>query len=803
MKSIVLLVATVLLMPFNSFATTRVDESASEQIIMSANITPRSTTLIGKIDTALAAKGEEYMPRTEHLLTDGRPLFTNRLILEDSPYLIQHAHNPVDWYPWGPEAFEAAKRENKPIFLSIGYSTCHWCHVMEKESFENLAIADVLNRHFISIKVDREQRPDVDEIYMAAVQLIAGRGGWPMSSFLTAEGKPFYGGTYFPPMPFRDLAFRVAELWKQQRGDLITQGERIAEAVADIANRRTEAGKVDSDVIQTAVQQILQRHDKSRGGFSQAPKFPHEPLLFLLLEAAERYDNPEALAAAETTLDAMARGGIHDQIAGGFHRYSTDNNWLAPHFEKMLYNQAHLGRVFLLAWRLGGNPFFKRTAIQTLDYVLRDMTSAHGAFYSATDADSEGEEGVFFLWNFEQIANALSEQDAALAIELFGISKHGNFEGSNILHLPVALEDIAKRKSIPLGQLQQRLDRIRERLYDVRDQREHPLRDDKVITAWNGMMISTLAQAGALLKEPRYIDAARQAAEFIWQHNRQDSGELWRVYLDGASSITAQQEDYAYYAESLLHLYDTTGDRRWLERAREVADAMLIHFWDEQGGGFFMSRKEEQITTMGRPRDGGNDGAIPSGNSVALRVLQMLSTRSENPDYAERANAMLASFAGAINQYPPGFGYMLAGADDLLQGELGARRYAASGGVRATARQIGTNKVVVDLEIPQGWHINSSEPLQNNLIPTLLSIDKGQYDWLLGKISYPQAKTQQLGFQEELLSLYDGKVRIQAELKPLAKPSRILPLQLSLQACNDRVCLPPEEVVLRLPITSG
>ncbi len=801
MKLIVPLIATALIVSNDGFAATAVGESTSRQDLVSVIVAPRSAKLTEKIDTALAARGADYKPRTEHLLEDGRPRFTNRLILEDSPYLIQHAHNPVDWYPWGPEAFEAAKRQNKPVFLSIGYSTCHWCHVMERESFENIDIADVLNRNFISIKVDREQRPDVDETYMTAVQLIARHGGWPMSSFLTPDGKPFFGGTYFPPVQFRDLSLRVAALWEQRQGDLIESGKRIAQAVMEVTNRKAAAGQVGRESIQIAVRRMLENHDDFQGGFSSAPKFPHEPYLFLLLEAAERYNNKDALEAVTITLDAIARGGIHDQVAGGFHRYSTDNEWLAPHFEKMLYNQAHLGRAYLLAWRLSGNAFFKRVATQTLDYVLRDMRSPDGAFYSATDADSEGAEGVFFLWSREQIVAALSEQDAALAIELFGVSEGSNFEGGNILSLPVPLVVFAESKGLSLSELQMALDRIRERLYQVREQREHPLRDEKVITAWNGMMISTLAQAGVILDEPRYANAALQTAEFIWQHNRQPNGELWRAYLDGSSSVPASQEDYAYYAEGLLHLYDATDDRKWFERAREIADGMLVHFWDDQNGGFYMS-KQELLTSMGRPRDGGSDNAMPSGNSVALRVLQMLSARSDNPDYGEVANATLAAFAGAIEQHPSGFGYMLTGADDLLQGELGARRYAAAGGIRVTVRQTGVNRITVDLDIPHGWHINSNTPLQENLIPTLLSMDGAGNDWRLGEINYPEPRTVSLGFQSEPLSLYDGKVRIHAELKPeKAEPPHMLPVKLSLQACNDRVCLPPEKMILRLPIT--
>ena len=765
------------------------------------NIAPRSETLARQIEQALIAKGADYRPRTEHLRADGSPEYTNRLILEGSPYLIQHAHNPIDWYPWGAEAFAAAKRENKPVFLSIGYSTCHWCHVMERESFEDLAIASLLNQHFIAVKVDRERRPDVDQTYMQAVYIIAGSGGWPMSSFLTPEGEPFFAGTYFPPENFHTLLLRVAELWSNQRDELIDRSKQIAEAMAQINEHRLVAGKLGDSAVFDAVNQALMRHDELQGGFGQAPKFPQEPLLFLLLAQSERIGDSDALAAVEVTLDAMSRGGIYDQVGGGFHRYSTDNDWLVPHFEKMLYNQAHLGRVYLLAWRLTGNPSYRRIATQTLEYVLRDMTSPEGAFYSATDADSEGEEGVFFLWTGEQLRQVLSEADAEFAIEIFGVTENGNFEDSNILYLPVPLEEIAQRHKLTTGELYERVDRIREQLYRVRETREHPLRDEKILTGWNGMMISTFAQAGMLFEEPRYTDAAVRAAQFIWDFNRAAAGELWRVHLDGSSSIAGQQEDYAYYAESLLHVYDATGNRRWLAMAEEVANGMLSRFWDEAGAFFYMSRDEAQFTALGRARDAGYDNAIPSGSSIALRVLQMLDTRVANFDYGKHANTILATFANAITRNPTNFGYMLTGASDLRNGELGAQQYVARGGVRATARRADTSQVVIDIRIPEGWHINSSQPLQKELIPTSIAIDSAGSGWRLGKVSYPEPVITTLGFQKEPLSVYDGDVRIRVEVSARDRqPAYILPIQLGIQACNDEICLPPEKVALHLPM---
>jgi len=799
MKQLLILFTPLILLILNGNLIAGQSVAGTEEQNAPVSYSPRSAKLQQEINQALKSKPASYSPRTQHLNANGSPRYTNRLILQDSPYLIQHAHNPVDWYSWGEEAFAAAKQQNKPIFLSIGYSTCHWCHVMEKESFENPQIANYINQHFISIKVDRERRPDVDSTYMKAVMLMTRGGGWPMSSFLTTDGKPFFGGTYYPPEIFLNLTQKIAVLWNSQNKALVDQAEQVSRAVRQLTRTQTKAAALGNKAVSRAVNEALSIHDEFQGGFGSAPKFPRESLLFLLLDEAERNNNEESLSAIQITLDAMARGGIYDQVGGGFHRYSTDNEWLVPHFEKMLYNQAHLGRVYLRAWRLTGNPFYRRITTQTLDYVLRDMTSAEGAFYSATDADSEEEEGIFFLWNQQQIGEVLSKQKTQLAVELFGTSEDGNFEGSNILHLPESLEAFAKQKGISPKQLLIELDDIREQLYQAREKREHPLRDEKILTAWNGMMISTLAEAGMLLNEPRYTQAATKAANFIWNRNRNDTGDLWRVHLNGSSSISAQQQDYAYFAEGLLHVYDATGNNVWLQRASKLTDTMLSRFWDKNGGGFFMSG-EQQLTNMGRPKDGGSDNAIPSGNSVALRVLQKLNVRTTNLEYRRKADVALASFAGSINQNPGSFGYMLTAASEMQSGELGSLRYVARGGVKVKARQLESDRVLVDISIPQGWHINSNKPLQKGLIPTRLTVNKEAKDWQISNIQYPAATTAKLGFQSEALSLYQGDIQIQLKLKAVEGSSRILRIQLGIQACNDRICLPPENVALHLPM---
>ena len=758
---------------------------------------PRSELQNQQLQQALQAKGSDYLPRTEHLRDDGSPHYTNRLILEDSPYLVQHAHNPVDWYPWGEEAFAKAKRENKPIFLSIGYSTCHWCHVMERESFENHTIAKILNEHFIAIKVDRELLPDVDETYMTAVMIINGSGGWPMSSFLTPEGKPFYGATYFPPDQFRSLLEQVDTLWRTKQSELIEQADKVAEAVANYSRTKQAAGTLSQTAVAKAVQQALQMHDANKGGFGPAPKFPNENILLFLLGQAERLNDPTILAAVRKTLDAMAQGGIYDQVAGGFSRYSVDNNWLVPHFEKMLYNQAHLSRAYLAAWRLTGDSGYRRIVTQTLDYVLRDMADSNGGFYSATDADSEGKEGTFFLWSEDQLKALLTEDEAALAIELYGVTPAGNFEGHNILNLPLSLPQFANKKGMVLEVLYHRVDNIREKLYHAREKRIHPIRDEKILTAWNGMMISTFAQAGSLLNQSLYTEAARRSAEFIWNNNQDSDGHLLRSHLDGKSSIAASQEDYAFFAEGMLHLYDATQDKIWLERASSITDQLIEKFVDPISGTFYLGN-DRGLTSMSRPHDSGTDGAIPSGTAVALRSLQMLSKRTHNLEYRKQAQNLLAAYANSINNRPIAFAYLLAGVDDLQQGELTNIGYAAQGGIRAST-SIKGDKLSVKFNIPAGWHINSDKPLQDGLIATDLKLSNSTKGWQLGKVNYPKADLTTLGFQSEALAVYHGEIEIDAKLSQAKDADRMLAVQLKLQACNDKICLPPETLTLRLP----
>ena len=768
--------------------------------------------LVQTLTEARAALGPDYEPRTRHRGADGSARFTNRLMLEDSPYLRQHAHNPVDWYPWGPEAFERAARENRPVFLSIGYSSCHWCHVMESESFEDLDVARALNQHFIAVKVDRERRPDVDYIYMTATQLLAGHGGWPMTAFLTPDRKPFFGGTYLPRAELMRLLGRGAELWRVQPELAHDMAERVTRAVLRATASSVapgEASSVDRALIERGLEQIMAQNDAGSGGFGPpaGPKFPREAELLFLLDQALRSARPNVLGAVLEALDAMAHGGIHDQIGGGFHRYAVDGDWRVPHFEKLLPNQAYLARTYARAYQLTGRSRYARVTRQILDYALRDMSSAEGVFYAASDADSEGGEGAYFVWSAPELQAALGE-DASFAIELFGVTEPGGFEGHNVLYLPMSLESHAAKTGVPMPQLLARVERVRERLRSVRRQREPPLRDEKVLTAWNAMMVSALVQAAEVLDEPRYLRAAVRAAQFLWANSRRADGRFWRVHFAGRSSIDAVHEDYAHLLEALLQLLDATGQPVWRERAREVADAMIREFWDAPNGGFFMAAARDAGDLLSRPKQI-DDGAAPSGNSVAIRALAAAALRLDEPRYRDHAEAALAAFAGRVGNYPAAYAYMLLGAAELLDGPAGPSQYTARGKLRAIARRVGSRAsgatgwpVEVDLELAPGWHVNANSPLQPALIATSLSIES--VDWALSDVVYPTATVATLAFSPEPLALYEGRSRLRAMLQwtnPEPPPmGAVAPLHLRVQACSEQVCLLPETVVLEVPI---
>lgn len=743
-----------------------------------------------RITAALDARGPGYQPRTRHL-ENGEPVYTNRLIFEDSPYLLQHAHNPVEWFPWGAEAFAKAARENKPIFLSIGYATCHWCHVMEEDSFESVDVANVLNAHFVAVKVDREQYPDVDQAYMAAVNLFTGQGGWPMSLFLTEQGKPFFCGTYYPRASFIDLLLKIKQGWDTQRPAIIEQARRLVDAVQQLTLGQRHNSALRPDIIESAVTDVLGLYDSTWGGFSDPPKFPCEPVLLMLLQVLERRPIPTISAVLEHTLSTMARGGIYDQVAGGFHRYAVDREWQIPHFEKMLYNQAYLARVYARAFRLTGNPCFARVGRQTLDYVLREMKNEIGLFYSATDADSEGREGRFFVWDEAELRQVLGQEEGAWACELFGVTPNGNFEGKNILHLPLSLEEVAEQQNLTLQALFARIDRLLVKLRAFRNQRIAPLTDKKIIVAWNGMLITALAEAGDLLAEPRYVNAAEIAIEHLWNAQRPCSGRLWRVLLEGQSSISARQEDYAHFIEALLALYDIDGRRSRLAQARALADEMLEKFTDVSCGALFMG--EDDLLFV-RPQEA-YDGALPSGNAVAVRVLGRLARRTGKAVYREKAESIMQAFSGGIRKQPAAYAYLLAQLEEIQNGETGLRRYVAQGGVKITAKPAKidhTIRLTLDLDLTEGRYITvpSSGFMKSPAFEISLDESEG---WELCSFSYPDPVPMDIGSGPE--RGYSGLVQIECRLAPTFEPAGFpIALSLRLQVCDHQACLGVETV---------
>ncbi len=605
---------------------------------------------------------------------DGGPQF-NRLVFEQSPYLLQHAGNPVDWYPWGDEAFERARREEKPVFLSIGYSTCHWCHVMEHESFEDEEVARLLNDNFVCVKVDREERPDLDAVYMQVTQAMTGSGGWPMTVILTPDKRPFFAGTYFPRRSrfgrkgLLELLPEIAALWRERRDDVVQSAQQITEAVrSGAAEERAELGP---DVLALGCAQLAARHDAELGGFGGAPKFPVPHQLLFLLQFHRRTGNAQALAMVESTLAAMRAGGIYDQIGFGFHRYSTDREWLVPHFEKMLYDQALHVLAYVAAFQVTGKPEYRRTAEEVLTYVLRDLRDERGGFHSAEDADSEGEEGRFYLWTREQVLSILGAEEGELFARVFAITEEGNFRdeatgeksGRSIPHLPRPLSSWAAELATSEAELGQRLERSRARLLAARESRVRPLEDDKVLTDWNGLMIAALARAGAALGEPRYAEAARAAADFCLTNLRDQRGRLLKRWRAGAAALPGTLEDHAFLIWGLLELYEALFDVRHLEAALALADQMVEHFEDAEHGGFFLSADDAEELLFRHKEV--YDGALPSGNSVAALDLLRLARITGRSAFEEQATRALAAF-GSAARLPAGHTLYLLALDFAL-----------------------------------------------------------------------------------------------------------------------------------------
>ncbi|HSS19444.1 MAG TPA: thioredoxin domain-containing protein [Pyrinomonadaceae bacterium] len=594
------------------------------------------------------------------------PEFTNRLINETSPYLLQHAHNPVDWHPWGPEALDTARREEKPILLSIGYSACHWCHVMEHESFENEAIAKLMNDNFVNIKVDREERPDLDHIYMSAVQMMTHHGGWPMTVFLTPAGVPFYAGTYFPPedrynMPgFPRVLISIADAYRERHDDIQETAASVLSELKRAAGAAESNELLTNALLDSAYKGIVKNYDSTNAGFGGAPKFPPAMSLEFLLRDFYRTGKQEGLEMVQQTCWKMAHGGIYDQLGGGFHRYSTDARWLVPHFEKMLYDNALLSRLYLHYYQVSRDETARLVVEGILDYVVREMTDPAGGFYSTQDADSEGVEGKFFVWSLAEIQALLDKKSAALFANYYNVTTEGNFEGQNILNVTEDLSDVAASAELTVEELYDSLAQSRQILFAAREQRTKPGRDEKVLTAWNGLMLASFAEAAAILDRADYLKVATANAEFLLANLRCD-GLLLRTYKDGHAKLNGYLEDYAFLIEGLLTLFEVSGEVRWLEEALSLTATMIDEFWDEEEGGFFFTGRSHEDLIV-RSKDF-FDNATPSGNSVAAEVLLRLGLLSDNKDYQRRAVSILRLMATGLQRYPSGFGRLLGALD--------------------------------------------------------------------------------------------------------------------------------------------
>ena len=780
---------------------------------------------------------------------DGTWKWTNTLIRETSPYLLLHAHNPVDWYPWGPEALERAKAENKPIFLSVGYSTCYWCHVMERKVFSDLEIAKMMNASFINVKVDREERPDIDEIYMTATQIMTGSGGWPNSVFLTPDLLPFFGGTYFPPEDSRGrpgfprVLNALHEAWTNQQAEVIAQAEKITEVIKQAtAAAPASLGEtaLNRKLISAAVKAVQSRYDSTYGGFSGAPKFPSSTNLDLLLSEYQREPSKAMLEMVTNTLDKMAYGGMYDQIGGGFHRYSVDARWLVPHFEKMLYDNALLAKVYLQTYQLTKSPLYQRVADEIFTFVSREMTSAEGGFYSALDAEVDAEEGKSYLWTKEEIQETLGKEDAKLFMQVYGVDKGPNFEGgTNILYLPVPISSIAKSLKKSEDVLHNQLEPLKAKLLAAREKRKQPLLDTKVITSWNGLMIDAFAYGYEVLGNKRYLEVAEKAARFNLTHLRTADGQLMRTYREGVAKYNGYLDDYAFLVRGLLGLYQATDEEPWLAEAKSLTDIMNSLFWDDKNGGFYftLANQKHLVVRTKNPYD----SALPSGNAVAVNNLLTLVQIVGEKSYLDKAEKTLQNFASMMAQSPGAFMHMLFATNRYLSTDwtqLGEAHYERSA-------QLGMNTEVmnkinlfglpkaphalpseeelltlaasipskgdifpgnafdveVQLALAEGWHINANPSSWDLLIPTTVSVGPEAPVEVLS-VTYPKGQPFQADWRETPISVYEGDVTIKMRLK--LKPDETIetafPLNVNVryQACEEHRCLPPSTATIPL-----
>jgi uncharacterized protein YyaL (SSP411 family) len=786
---------------------------------------------------SVAFTGELQTPETKL-----RPV--NRLAQESSPYLRQHAHNPVDWYPWGPEAFAQARRAGKLVFLSIGYSSCHWCHVMERESFDNPAIAKLMNDWFVCIKVDREERPDIDTIYMTALNVLGERGGWPLSMFLTADGKPIIGGTYWPPedkevphgkmLGFKTVLKTMHDWHSDKANKLQEQADTIATRTAEVLGgtvRGIPLIDLDRDLVVGAIAAIKDEFDSEYGGFGNkargfnGTKFPVPPYLELLLHEAIRTKSAELTAMVTQTLDHMARGGIYDHLGGGFHRYSTERTWTVPHFEKMLYDNAQLVEVYSSAYGATRNPLYRRIVEETLAFIDREMTSPEGGFYSALDADSGGVEGQFYVWTDKEIDALLSDRaDAGLVKKVYGAEGGPNFESSHhILLLPKPLAEIAKDLKLTQEQVETRLTPLRKKLFDSRSHRSRPFLDTKILTGWNGQMIAGYAVAGQVLGERKYIETAIRATDFLLKNLRTKEGRLLRAYAQradqtGQARLNAYLDDYAFLTHGLLCLHEATAERKWLDEAKALTDAATQFHADKDAGGFFYTSNDHE-KLFARAKDQ-YDGAQPSGNSVMANNLVRLWIKTGDNRYGDLAKQTLNSFKAALKTNPTGLTamadalalYLDAQAErkeatpkkELVAQAGGAKRSDSVVKVQATAAPEkpgtdGIQTVMVMLAIDKGWHIYANPVGQEDLAAAQTTVTmeaKTKPEEV--KIDYPKGKA----ISDKVLGkywVYEDKVSIKATIRRAAGDTSPLEVTIKFQSCSDQLCLLPATVKVTVP----
>jgi len=770
---------------------------------------------------------------------DQKHKYTNHLIDETSPYLLQHAHNPVDWYPWGPEALAKAKREDKPIFLSVGYSTCYWCHVMEKESFEDEEVAAILNEHFVCIKVDREERPDIDEQYMLATQIMTGRGGWPNSVWLTPDGRPWMAGTYFPKPQFIEVLNTLNRYWENRRQELEQQADRLAGAIRQVGSgQAVETDRpINRKLIQQSITRLTESFDEQSGGFGSAPKFPPHGGLRLLIHAYRHNQNEKVLPAITRTLDAMWLGGMHDHVGGGFHRYSTDQHWLLPHFEKMLYDNAQLMRAYADGYVITKTQRYRRAVEDIYRWIDRKMTSPQGAFYSAIDSGEVGKEGETYVWHHEEVLKVLGQDDGALFSEIYNIKPDGNYReeatgertGANIVHLTQPLSKIATERGVDPESFVSRMQRMRDALLKHRKTWQQPHLDDKVLTSWNGLMIASLAYAGRQLDEPRYTRSAERAAAFILDTMTDQDGRLLRSYRTGEAKLHGYLDDYAYFIRGLVELHRTTQAPRWLDQSRRLTDQMLAAFEDKQSGGFFFTADaHEDLLVRSKSLTGG--GNVPSPNGVAAQVLLDLSQLTGEPRYAEAAERTLKGLSGAMWANPRAMeAETLAAAQWLDQPDesqpnestvIVTQQESAdpsqSPDVQKTdapitlqlyashlnARPGQTVKLALAIDIDEGWHLYGKNPDTDIVAPVSVRITESDR-LTAGDVAAPKPVVKMDDVLEKELATYEGRIWYHVPLtveSDAATGAEVVEVVVQSQACDATRCLQPRTHTLRLPI---